>query len=161
LAEIWVVNASPVILLAQVGMLPLLEKLPDELILPQAVAEEVLAGPQGDPARQAVAQGWATRHHVTHVPASVLEWGLGAGESHVITLAASMSQAVALLDDRLGRTAAQAHRLPVLGTVGVIVRARHAGLIDRAAEALGALQEAGLYLHPSVIDAALKLAGEK
>jgi hypothetical protein len=43
--EVWVPNASPVIVLAKVGHLALLNELTDELLLPDAVIREVLAGP--------------------------------------------------------------------------------------------------------------------
>jgi predicted nucleic acid-binding protein len=44
------VNASPVITLAKVGQHELLGKLTDSLLLPDAVAGEILAGPITDPA---------------------------------------------------------------------------------------------------------------
>ena len=45
MSEVWVANASPVIVLAKVGHLALLKELADELLLPDAVVREVLAGP--------------------------------------------------------------------------------------------------------------------
>jgi len=50
-AERWVVNASPLILLSKVGQAELLVRLPDEVFVPQAVAREILAGPKDDLAR--------------------------------------------------------------------------------------------------------------
>jgi|GEM_PF-1660651 len=50
MTERWVVNASPIICLAKVGCLELLQRLPDQFLIPQAVADEILAGPHGDPA---------------------------------------------------------------------------------------------------------------
>ncbi len=47
----WVVNASPLILLAKVGQIDLLAKLTDELVVPSAVVAEVQEGPASDPAR--------------------------------------------------------------------------------------------------------------
>jgi len=49
-ADGWVVNASPLIALAHAGKLELLDKLPSELVVPEAVVEEILAGPD-DPGR--------------------------------------------------------------------------------------------------------------
>ena len=43
--EVWVVNASPVIVLAKVGHLQLLKELPGELLLPVPVAMEIQSGP--------------------------------------------------------------------------------------------------------------------
>ena len=52
--EVWVVNASPVIVLAEVGHLQLLEQFPGELLLPVPVAMEIQSGPRSDAARQAL-----------------------------------------------------------------------------------------------------------
>jgi hypothetical protein len=51
-SDVWVTNASPVITLAKAGYLELLTRLPSELLLPEPVALEILAGPAADPARQ-------------------------------------------------------------------------------------------------------------
>lgn len=48
----WVVNASPLILLAKVGHLDLLSKLAEEVIIPASVVNEVKQGPPDDPAQQ-------------------------------------------------------------------------------------------------------------
>ncbi|MDM8007421.1 MAG: hypothetical protein QUV05_14880 [Phycisphaerae bacterium] len=54
MSETWVVNASPVIALARIGQLRFLEELASLLLLPEAVAAEILAGPDDDSARIAV-----------------------------------------------------------------------------------------------------------
>ena len=84
----WVLNASPVIVLAKVGALGLLEALASRVLVPEAVAAEVLAGPEADPGRTAVTGGWGQRvPHPAHVPKAVVEWGLGAGETAVLATA--------------------------------------------------------------------------
>ena len=92
----WVVNASPVITLAKAGHLALLTALATEVLLPEAVVAEVLAGPVTDPARQAVEEGWGTRVAVPQVPVSVLEWGLGAGETAVLAVALARGNCTAI-----------------------------------------------------------------
>lgn len=52
----WVVNASPLLLLAKIGRIDLLEQLSPKFIIPQGVLEEIEAGPDDDPARK-----WAGR----------------------------------------------------------------------------------------------------
>lgn len=51
--EIWAINASPLILLGKLGRTDLLEKLARQVIVPQAVFREVVAGATGDAAMQA------------------------------------------------------------------------------------------------------------
>ena len=50
MADRIVVNASPLIVLANVGRLSLLQALAGEVIIPESVAVELLAGEPGDPA---------------------------------------------------------------------------------------------------------------
>jgi predicted nucleic acid-binding protein len=57
-SDVWIVNASSVIALAKVGRLHLLDDLCKELLVPEAVVAEILAGPPSDPARRAVENGW-------------------------------------------------------------------------------------------------------
>ena len=133
MADAWVVNASPLIAFAHAGKLELLEKLPAELVVPEAVVEEILAGPD-DPARRALASGWGARRAAV-VPEKVAEWGLGKGESSVVTLALDLA-ATAVLDDRNGRRCAKALGVRVIGTFGVILRAKRQGLIAMAAPAI-------------------------
>ena len=47
----WVVNASPLILLAKVGQIGLLPKLAESLVVPSSVAQEIRQGPAYDPAK--------------------------------------------------------------------------------------------------------------
>ncbi len=57
MSERWVLNASPLIVLARAGYEDLLLKLPEQVVVPQAVETEIQAGPAGDSARQALAIG--------------------------------------------------------------------------------------------------------
>lgn len=98
-------DASPLIALAKVARLELLGA---DVLLPRAVADEVLAGPVGDPARLLVESGRFGAYPDVAVPIAVQEWGLGAGESAVLALAMERSGVVAVLDDAQGRRCARA-----------------------------------------------------
>ena len=52
--DTWVVNASPIITLAKAGHLELLEEPGIDVLVPDAVSTEVLAGSISDPARPEV-----------------------------------------------------------------------------------------------------------
>jgi hypothetical protein len=90
-AEVWVVNASPVIVLAKVGHLHLLSQLASELVLPIPVAIEVETGPSTDAARIALAGGWGNRVTAACIPSEILEWGLGPGETAVLSVASKFA----------------------------------------------------------------------
>jgi predicted nucleic acid-binding protein len=153
-------NASPIITLAKVGQLGLIEKLASPAIVPEAVAAELLAGPQGDPARVALEGNWGRRLSPQQIPPRVLEWGLGAGESSVLALCLELGSAVAVLDDAAARAAARALNIPVLGTLGVVVRAKQAGLLASAAAVIADLRKAGLYVDDGVVAGILARIGE-
>jgi predicted nucleic acid-binding protein len=155
-----VVNASPVIALARIGQLRLLEALAHPLVLPEAVAAEILAGPLHDAARAAVAQGFGKRLRPREVPARVVEWSLGLGETAVLALALEIAPATAVIDDSNARAAARAFGVPLIGTLGVVLRARHRGVLAAAAPILRDLVAAGLYLDERIVSDALARAGE-
>jgi predicted nucleic acid-binding protein len=110
-----VADTSPLIVLGKVGRLDLLLEGSKRLVLPLAVADEIRAGPASDPGRIALDAGRRGDPVPVDVLPSVLEWGLGAGESAVLTLAASRG-AIAVLDDREARRAAHALGIPAVGS---------------------------------------------
>lgn len=128
--------------------------------MPEAVATEILAGPDDDPARAAVSSGWASRRSPAQVPDAVTEWGLGAGESAVLALALD-SRAIAVLDDATARAAARALGVPLIGTLGVVIRAKRRGLVPSACSVIADLRAAGLYLDDEVVRVTLERINEK
>ena len=106
MGEVRVVNASPLITLAKVGRLDLLTRGGRQLVVPTQVTDEVLAGPERDPARLALEGGFGAPFHSTAIDPEVLGWSLGAGESAVLSAARSLG-AIAILDDQDARTAAR------------------------------------------------------
>src|SRR5438105_7114493 len=55
-ASLWVVNASPIILLAKVGLVDLLRRVGAPVVIPEAAVREIQSRGPGDPAVQALAQ---------------------------------------------------------------------------------------------------------
>ena len=84
---------------------------------------------------------------------------LDAGELSAIVLAGARGATV-LLDERRGRAAATALGLPVLGTLGLLVRARDAGLVARIRPLTTALMASGYFLAPALVDRLLADIGE-
>jgi predicted nucleic acid-binding protein len=159
-ADTWVANASPVIVLAKIGYLHLLKELPQHILVPQAVFSEILAGPASDPARQAFESGWTQPVSPEPIPNEFLEWGLGAGETAVLALARSRPASEAILDDAAARACAKAFGVPLLGTLGIALRAKKRGLVASAGEVLKAARAAGLHLDDRTIRMALGHVGE-
>ena len=157
---VWIVNASPTILLARIGCVAWLESLADTLWVPDQVIEEVSAGRNFDPTATTAAE-WATRHRIANieVPASVRAWNIDAGESQVIAHALRL-RTYAVLDDAAARRCALALGLPVFGSIGVVLRAKQAGLISKAGPWVDKLRDAGMFADERLVQAALASIGE-
>jgi predicted nucleic acid-binding protein len=157
----WVVNASPLILLAKVGHVALLHELTTELVIPRGVVEEVEEGSIDDPARLWLAEnGTDDVRDIERSEAVIEAWDLGKGESDVLTWAYQNAGWEAIVDDRAARNCATALRIPVRGTLGVILLAKQKGKIEKASIVFEQLQDAGLRIDASLLAKALQLAGE-
>ena len=65
-----------------------------------------------------------------------------------------------MLDDLAARRCAQAMGLRMIGTIGLILMAKQAGLIESATHALEAVTAAGLFISSRHLDAIRIQAGE-
>ncbi len=159
MSEVLVANASPIIALARVDRLDLLTQVCDRLLVPGSVVDELMAGHESDPARQAISRGFGERVDPHSIPPELLEWGLGPGETCVIALAREQA-CTAVLDDAAARGCAKAFGVSLIGTLGVVLRAKKQGLVSEAAEVFRALRATGLYLDERTIRLALGHVGE-
>jgi predicted nucleic acid-binding protein len=158
----WIVDASPLILLGKIHRLDLLVKLCPSFVIPTAVSLEILAGPDSDPAKVWIRSEsiCARVAPITPVPVKIIAWDLGAGETSVIALASSLTPSICILDDLAARNCAKVFQLPVIGTLGILLKAKTAGLVPQLHPEIDRLISAGSMLGPSVIHQALTLAGE-
>ncbi|PSN10722.1 DUF3368 domain-containing protein [filamentous cyanobacterium CCT1] len=154
-----VVNASPLIVLFKSGQADLLPQLFSEILIPQAVWQEVTL-PQGDAASQQLPDAaWAIPVEVL-VNSDIAAWDLGAGESAVLSYGLQNPGYRAIIDDAAARRCARTLGITTLGTGGVLVLAKRRGLIDSVGDRLESLQEAGLWLSESIITLLKQQAGE-
>lgn len=157
----WVVNASPLILLAKVGRIDLLLGLTGKLVIPASVVAEIQAGPSGDPAGQWL-RGVGAQWVQTDAPPdpAIAAWDLGAGETAVLNWAYRHREYEAILDDRAARKCAGIQRIAYRGTLGVILGAKKRGLIPAAKPVCDQVVQVGLLIDPDVLRGALGLVGE-
>lgn len=154
-----VINASPLIVLFKSGQAELLPKLFNEVLIPQAVWEEVTASKNDIASQQLPKVSWATSMQVAIHP-SVATWDLGAGESTVLSFALDNPGYRAMIDDAAARRCARILGITTLGTGGALVLAKRRGLIESVGDRLQQLQEAGLWLSEDVINLLKQQAGE-
>ncbi len=161
MTDFWVSNASPLITLAAIDRLDIFAALNTEVRVPATVLAEVGAGAVADRADDRVRQSGRFAL-VADVPigAEVLRWGLDPGEAQAISQALETKAKGAILDDLAGRRCAQALGLRVIGTLGLIARAKRVGVIAEAAPVIAAVRDAGLYLSDELVRDVLKELGE-
>ena len=155
-----VVNSSPLIVLFRSGQADLLPQLFKEIVVPEQVYAEVLAGGEDDAARIALPQtDWIIRNKV-EISLPVAAWNLGNGESAVFSFAMKASGYKAIVDDLAARRCAQAFGIQTLGTGGLLVLAKRRGLIGSVKDGVQRLKDAGLWLSDSVVQLLIIEAGE-
>lgn len=159
--DTWVVNASPLIALGRIDNLCLLGELASKLLIPEQVLAEVEAGFKKDRATAKIL-AWATCYASASVPVAeyVAGWDLGAGESQVISLCLQNPQRQAVLDDGEARRCAAAVGVPMIGTLGILLRAKRRGLIEAVRPLTDRLQRSGFHLDQSLVDRLLVRTGE-
>lgn len=161
MVTLWVVNASPIILLAKVGLLDLLRQLGPAVVIPGAAVLEIQRRGSADPGVQALAQAtWLTSVDPGPIPANVAAFGLGDGETAVLAHALANSGSSAIVDDQAARNAAAALGIPHQGTLGVVIAAKAHGLITAARPVVEQLRQQGMYLSDQMMNQALAQIGE-
>lgn len=158
-----VCNTSPIIALACVGQLELLHGVYAQIVIPNAVFDEITVAGAGEPgAREVVESPWIKRQPVSNAPlATALRLELDAGEAEAIALAVESNANLILLDERLGRRAAQRLGLTVVGTLGVLIAAKDRGLLAAVRPVLDALRaDAGFWIADDLYNAVPKAANE-
>jgi predicted nucleic acid-binding protein len=133
--ETVVSNAGPLIYLSLLNRFSLLENIFSTVFIPDAVYQEVVLDGRGQPGadevRAAIASGWLVRSTVTErIAVDALLEELHAGEAEAIVLSRELAIERVLLDDRAARSKAQLMGLTVTGTVGILLLAHRAAIIE-------------------------------
>ena len=153
-------NNSPLVALLTLDLLSLLRELYTEVLIPEEVQNEFLATEQTTRQAALDSSPWITTVSLT-VPLNTSDYGgLGAGEAAVFALAEEHKADLVILDDREARQYARQIKLPMKGTVGILLEAKERGLIETIKPLLDVLLESGARLAPRLIESAIKLAGE-
>ena len=139
-------NSSVLIGLSAINKLDLLHKrFPDGIIIPNAVWYEVVDTGFGlSGSEQVKKSSWITLNHIQDRSfANILEGFLDYGEAEVIALGQEIKADLLLLDEKSARNAAFRLQYPVLGTVGILIWAKHMQVISSLKQELDSLQQKG------------------
>ena len=159
--DVLVVNASPLIFLGNAGRIDLLRATgAGRIIVPEPVFDEVTSGGHADAAAKAISEAvWLEKGRAPEIPASVIAWDLGTGESSVIATALQLPGAYAAIDDLSGRKCGLALGIGVIGTLGVVICRSPPRSTHGSASRLAGTRAAGMWLSDAVIARALRIAG--
>lgn len=154
-------NTSPLLYLYQVGQIELLPKLYGSVMIPPAVQDELGRGKEiGAAVPDVETFPWIEIRPLPDATLLPTITDLGPGEAEAIALALFHPGSLLILDDDLGRRIARLNRITFTGTLGVLIKAKQAGLLPKVAPILAALQQTSMWLGRDLIQLVLSETGE-
>ncbi len=153
-----VTNTSPIIALSQMRAFEIILQLPYNFVCPEEVAREIFVGlRKGHP----VSLPQAIKVQKLSQPISPLTLAsLDSGEAAVIQLALEQNIETVCIDEIKGRRAALAVGLKVVGSLGLLGKAKTHGLIAEIRPFIIKAQQAGIFYNEELINSFLSSFGE-
>lgn len=158
-------NASPLIYLAKLGKLSLLEDIFDEVVIPDEVYQEVVVSGKEEGYSdsfvidRAIDEG-LIEHKSTGMDNRLEEFApeVDKGEIEVINLAQDYENPLLLIDDAAGRKVATTLGFEVKGTLYVLLKGYDSGILSKeeTKELIDGMISNGFRLAPEVYSRALK-----
>lgn len=156
-----IADASPLIALATLGKINILEQVFDEIYIPVAVYDEIRIKNK----RHSKELEQFSRNRVKKVQnqlaVQVLRKELGAGETEAIVLAKENKISTILIDEIKGRRIAETQGLLPIGTIGVLLKAKEKGIIKAIKPELNLMIRNRYRISQKLYNEALDIAGEK
>lgn len=156
-------NTSPLIGLGAIGRLNLLQNIYGEIIIPQAVYDEVTALGSSDASAVAVQTfPWIKTIQTTNLAlVAELQKKLDLGESEAIALAIELSADLLVIDDESGRKIARNLSIKLIGAIGILIQAKRLGLIPDVKSLMDDLiNQAGYWIDKQLYNYVLQQVGE-
>ena len=85
---------------------------------------------------------------------------LGKGEASSITLALEFDDSLLIIDERKGRKIAEEMKIEIIGSLGVLIKAKKTGAIESVKEILNLIDKTNFRISNSIKTQVLKKAGE-
>lgn len=156
-----IADSSPLIVLLKCDLEFILPGLFEEVLVPETVWQEIMAGGSQDRACQKLPEiAWLKRIHFRGEDKKLETYNLGKGETDALMLAFETPESVVILDDYAARKCAGEFQIPFVGTGGLLIIAKRKGLIPSVSEALDRVQDEGLWISEDLIKLLKRKAGE-
>ena len=157
----WVIDASSLIILGKLSLIDIVTSLCDSLIIPEGVAGEIMRGPPNDNAKSwLTGKGKKYIKNTGSIDLRIASWGLGVGESEVISYCYLNPQYTAIIDDRAAKKCAEAFSVKVKGTLALIVTAKEANLVPQVKPVLDRMINFGFRIKAGLYDKIIAIVNE-
>ncbi len=153
-------DSSCLILLSKIGRLDILKDLYQEIFIPEAVYEEVTA--KKDTAESLLKTAdWIRvckvidRERLNDMPSQ-----LHLGEREAILLYTDLNADLIIIDDNNARKEAARRGLRITGIIGILARAKEAGIIVAVRPLAEELEKENFYISQDILNALYETIGE-
>ena len=158
-------NTSPLLNLAIINKLHLVREQFIEIIIPNAVLNELRINeniPGSSQLKEAFDTSWIKVKAVENEAfVQLLRWELDQGEAEAIALAIELKADWVLLDERDGRKISRSLGLNITGVLGIILRGWQQGNLSSVREIINQLRtEAHFHIAPHLEEQILRETGE-
>jgi len=159
-----VADAGPLIGMARIGHLSLLQSLYNVIAISPQVFEELKISsdkPGAKAVSEAINAGW-----IRVVPlrkpcdSAILGSLIDAGEAESIQLALEQKARLLIIDDKKGRRVARSRGAQVIGTGRILISAKKAGFLRKVSPILDELASVGYRLSPALCSRIIELTEE-
>jgi len=157
-----IVNSTPLIALSSINQLALLRELYDIIIIPNAVKTEIEAK-NGSKAHKDLElhSEWIHIKEIKNINQKhIFKTQLHDGEVEVMILGQELNADLLIIDDYVAREYVKYLGFKVVGTVGILLKAKATGLINEVKPLLDKLVTNGIYISERLYAEVLKTADE-
>jgi len=146
-----IADSSCLIALSNIGELQLLHQVYEQITITPEIEYEF-----GEPL-----PNWITVEEVTDKKKiSILELELDKGESSAIALAIERENSLLVIDEKKGRRVAKKMGIKITGILGVAVKAKEIGLIEKVGPIIEKMEKVDFRISASLKEKILKRVGE-
>ena len=150
-SEIIISDTSCLILLYKIDKLDLLKSLSDKVFITKTIKDEF---------EKSLPSWIQIKSPSNSHYQQILEMDLDPGEASAIALSLEFDNSILIIDDLKGRKVADKLRLKYSGTFGLILRAKHEGILTAVRPILDKIRGTDFHFSENLFDTILKEAGE-
>jgi len=158
--QLAVADSSALIALATCDALNLLELLARKVRVPEAVWHEVVV--EGKPQAETLRRYLEKKVEAVRREDFIVESGsLDAGELEAMALFKKLEAGVLVVDEDRARKVARLNRIPIVGSLGVLLLGKRKGAIPTVRPAVDKLRKSDLFMGEALLRKTLALASEE